>query len=70
MLENLALAHAQRCFLEQVIYPNIRQSRPDYGKYKTVKARSWHIKDSQGQIMAHTRQSRPASGPDWLVWFK
>ena len=32
----------------------IRQSRPDYGSFKTV--------DRQRQIMAHVRQSRPNYG--------
>ena len=41
---------------------HIRQSRPDSGTYKTVKARFRHIQDSQGQILAHIRQSRPDSG--------
>ena len=29
---------------------------------KTVKARSWHMSDSQGQNIAHVRQSRPEYG--------
>ena len=41
---------------------HIRESRPEYGTYKTVKARLWHISESQGQIMVHIRQSRPEYG--------
>ena len=43
----------------------IRQSRPHYGIDKAVKASLWHRQDSQGHIMAQTRQSRPdfGSGP-------
>ena len=40
MLENLALAHAQRCFLEQVVDPTF------------VVKRIRHTEDSQGQILA------------------
>ena len=40
----------------------VRQPRPDYGTYKTVKARLWHISESQGQIMVQTRQSRSDDG--------
>ena len=49
---------------------HIRQSRPDSGAYKTVKARVWRIYDSQGQSLANIRQPRPdlahirQSGPD------
>ena len=32
------------------------------GTYKTVKVRYWHTYDSQGQILAHVRQSRPDTG--------
>ena len=31
------------------------------GTHKTGKTRNWHIYDSQGQNLAHTRQSRPES---------
>ena len=40
----------------------IRQSRPDSGTLKTVKARFLHTQESQGQILAVIRQSRPDSG--------
>jgi hypothetical protein len=41
---------------------HIRQSRPDNGTYKTVKAGFWLMYDIQGQILAHARQSRPDYG--------
>jgi len=37
--------------------PDLRQSKPDSGTYKTVKARLW----------PHIRQSRPDSGLDFQV---
>jgi len=35
---------------------HIRQSRPEFGIHKTVKARIRHTQDSQGQNSAYTRQ--------------
>ena len=40
----------------------IRQSRAEYGMHKTVEARIWYVKDSQGHNMARIRQSRPEYG--------
>ena len=31
----------------------------EYGTYKTVNARIWHMSDSQDHNMTHIRQSRP-----------
>ena len=39
----------------------------EFGIFMTVKARFWPVYDSQGQILALIRQSRPDSGLAALV---